>query len=40
MGKSEVTSGMSGVEFAGQPASKTGELTLKMDVDMPRMLYS
>ena len=24
---------MSGVEFAGQPASKMEELTLKMDVD-------
>ena len=33
MGKSEVTSGMSGTEFAGQLTSKTKELTLKMDVD-------
>ena len=35
MGKSEVTSGMSGTEFARQPASKMKELTLKMDVDTP-----
>ena len=35
MGKSEVTSGMSSAEFAGQPASKMKELTLKMDVDTP-----
>ena len=26
---------MSGAEFAGQPASKTKELTLEMDVDTP-----
>ena len=32
MGKSEVTSGTSGVEFARQPTSKMKELTLKMDV--------
>ena len=33
MGESEVTSGMSGAEFAGQPALMTKELTLKMNVD-------
>ena len=35
MGKTKVTSGTSGTEFARQPASRTKELTLKMDVDMP-----
>ena len=34
-GKSEVTSGTSGAEFARQPASKMKELTLQMDVDTP-----
>ena len=34
MGRSEVTSGMSGVEFARQPVSKMKEPTLKRDVDM------
>ena len=33
MGESEVISGVSSMEFAGQPALKTKELTLKMDVD-------
>ena len=33
MEKSEVTSGTSSAEFAGKPASKMKELTLKMDVD-------
>ena len=33
MGKSKVTSGMSSMEVARQPASRTKELTLKMDVD-------
>ena len=35
IGRSEVTSGTGGVEFAGQPVSKTKEPNLKMDVDMP-----
>ena len=33
MGRREVTSGMSGAEFAGQPALKMKEPTLKRDVD-------
>ena len=39
MGKSEVTLGTSGAEFARQPALKMKELTLKMDVDMLKILY-